>query len=214
MQQLTLVLGNKNYSSWSLRPWLFMRKNGLSFNEKMVWLETPTFKQVLESHGSNGKVPALLDGEIQVWDSLGIIDYLCSSRALTLTWPKDAKLLALARSMSAEMHSGFMALRNELSMDTRLKRSYQIKDPDCQKDIDRIISLWQLALRSGHREGSWLFGEFSVADAMFAPVVFRLNSNSIKVPAEVARYIEFVLRDDDVVSWVEAAREEVVLPGH
>ncbi len=214
MNDLTLIIGNKNYSSWSLRPWLFMRKNALCFEEKIIWFDTPTFKDEVAPYGSNGTVPALFDGQRQVWDSLAIIEYLINTRELKYTWPKDGECLALARSMAAEMHSSYGALRNALSMDTRLNIAYEITDQNCQSDVDRIVYLWQRALHMKNAEGAWLFGQFSVVDAMFAPVIFRFNSYSVKVPLAIQSYMDFVLGDVDVKDWVHAARDEVVLQDH
>ena len=214
MSALTLVIGNKNYSSWSLRPWLFMRKNKLDFKEQIVWLDSPTFKTEVAPFGSNGTVPALLDGDLQIWDSMAIIDYLISTQSLSFNWPQHKACYALARSMSAEMHSGYAALRAHLSMDTRLKTPYQVQDVALQNDIDRINYLWSKALGSHNKKGNWLFGEFSAVDAMFAPVVFRFDSYSIKVSKSIRTYMDTVLSDEDVMAWVEAARDEVVLENH
>ncbi len=215
MSKLKLIIGNKNYSSWSLRPWLFMRKNTLDFAEQIIWLDTPTFQQEVQPFGSNGTVPALVDDKLQVWDSLAIIDYLIDTQKLQYTWPQDKAQRALARSMSAEMHSGYSALRSQLSMDIRLRKAYKTSDVHLQGDIDRIISLWTQAFSMRDQQaGGWLFGGFSAADAMLVPVVFRFDSYSIPVPSQVRAYMDHCLADEDVRQWVDDGKDEVVLPDH
>jgi len=208
MNTRTLVIGNKNYSSWSLRPWFFLRKNNIEFKEQQLWLDAPEFRPAIAQYGSGGKVPVLLDSGIQVWDSLAIIEYSIDRFGCDTCWPTDIEQRAHARSIVCEMHSGFPALRAECPMDIR-ERHERILSEAAQADISRICTVWTQALTMSGNQGRWLYGEFSVADAMFAPVVFRLLSFGIKTDPLIQAYIDFVLDDDILAEWVGDAYAEI-----
>ena len=208
----TLLIGNKNYSSWSLRPWLLLHAFGVPFTEKRYVFDTPEFAAEIQSRkfSPNGKVPVLLDGGIVVWDSLAMSEYLAERHAAM--WPVDATARAHARCACAEMHSGFQAMRNSMPMNVR--RSYPIATPaeDVQKDIDRLQALWTEARGKFGAAGPFLYGEFSVADAYFAPVVFRFNTYAVKMSPVVADYVKALLAHPSMQQWIadSAAEKEVV----
>lgn len=209
MPALHLIVANRNYSSWSLRPWLLLRKLGVAFEETTVLLQTEDFKQQVTRYSPAGKVPVLLDGELVIWDSLAIMEYLAED--YPQAWPEDKAVRALARSISAEMHSGFMALRNKMPMNCRAEGRTIPHDDAMDKDIERIQAIWtECRLRYG-RSGPWLFGEFSIADAMFAPVVFRFNTYGIECQGLAGEYLQMVLQDEDVQVWLHAAQQELAV---
>lgn len=207
MSEFTLVIGNKNYSSWSLRAWLWMRHLQLDFEERLVRLyqqETPLH---LEGLFSDTRVPVLIHRDLEVWDSLAILEYVSAlfpEKAL----PAGVEAHAVMRSLCAEMHSGFPNLRNELPMNCRReRRSIELSDA-CKAEVKRIEALWQYAQNYSDHHGHWLFGSFSMADAMFAPVVFRLDRYGVEVDAGSRAYIERMLAHPAMLEWVEASRAE------
>ena len=208
----TLLIGNKNYSSWSLRPWLLLHAFGVPFTEQRYLFDTPKFAAEIQSRkrSPNGKVPVLIDGEIVVWDSLAMSEYL-AERHVDM-WPSDAVARSHARCACAEMHSGFQAVRNWMPMNVR--RSYPIAVPreDVQKDIDRLQGLWTEARDKFGGEGPFLYGKFSVADAYFAPVVFRFNTYGVTQNLVVSEYVEAMLAHPSMQQWLadSAAEREVV----
>ena len=203
----TLVIGNKNYSSWSLRPWIFLRKNDIPFDEEQLWLDEPDFKPRVNRYNSGGKVPVLLDRGRQVWDSLAIIEYAIEHFDCRYGWPESDELRAHARSSVCEMHSSFPVLRAECPMDIRSKHEVELSDAAAQ-DIQRVCELWTQALAlSGSGQG-WLYGDFSVADAMFIPVVFRFDSYAVEVTARIREYMDFVIAEESLAEWIAAARQE------
>jgi len=207
MTDRTLVIGNKNYSSWSLRPWLFLRKNGITFKEQQLWLDEPEFAPAIATHPSGGKVPLLLDEGGAVWDSLAIIETAIDRYECQYGWPSDPAQRAHARSICCEMHSSFAALRAQCPMDIR--RAYTLTLSDAtQKDIARIIEVWSQALQLSGNQGRWLYGDFSAADAMFAPVVFRFRSLALTAPPQIQSYMEYVLADSILSEWISAAQLE------
>lgn len=207
MNARTLVIGNKNYSSWSLRPWLFLRKNNIDFVEKQLWLDVPEFKTEVRKYGSGGKVPVLIDSGVEVWDSLAIIEHSIDRFACEACWPADIVQRAHARSIAYEMHSGFAALREACPMDIRGRHHVEPSNA-LQADIQRICTIWTQALEMSGSNGHWLYGVFSPADAMFAPVVFRFNSFGIKLSPIVQAYIDFVLADPVLAEWIRDAHAE------
>lgn len=207
MNDLTLVIGNKNYSSWSLRPWLFLMKNQLQFTEKQLWLDEPEFKFDVAVYGSGGKVPVLMDGEEAIWDSLAIIETAIDRYDCRYGWPEAPRMRAHARSAACEMHSGFMALREQCDMDVRGSHRKALSAATLA-DIERISHLWEQALDLSGDSTRWLYGDFSVADAMFAPVVSRFHSYGVSVSSAVQRYMDFALADSDFSIWIENARLE------
>ena len=208
----TLLIGNKNYSSWSLRPWLLLHAFGVPFTEQRYLFDTPEFAAEIQSRkrSPNGKVPVLIDGEIVVWDSLAMSEYL-AERHVDM-WPSDAVARSHARCACAEMHSGFQPVRNWMPMNVR--RSYPIAVPreDVQKDIDRLQGLWTEARDKFGGEGPFLYGKFSVADAYFAPVVFRFNTYGVTQNLVVSEYVEAMLAHPSMQQWLadSAAEREVV----
>jgi glutathione S-transferase len=207
MNSRTLIIGNKNYSSWSLRAWLFLRKNNIEFAEKQLWLDVPEFKSSISQYGSGGKVPVLRDSGIEVWDSLAIIEYSIDRFGCESCWPVDANWRAHARSIVCEIHSSFPAMREECPMDIRCRHEITLSD-DAQEDINRVCEIWTQALEMSGKQGRWLYGDFSPADAMFAPVVFRFSGYGVKVSPLIQAYVDFVLADDVLGDWMsDAARE-------
>lgn len=207
MSNRILVIGNKNYSSWSLRPWLFLRKNAIAFEEQQLWLDEPEFEPAIAAYPSGGKVPLLLDGDVAAWDSLAIIESAIDRYDCPYAWPTDPVQRAHARSICCEMHSSFMALRAACPMDIR--SSYHLKSYEsAQNDIQRILEIWAQALQLSGDQGRWLYGDFSAADAMFAPVVFRFRSLGLATSAPLTAYREYVLADRVLNEWIAAAEQE------
>lgn len=182
---LRLYIGNKNYSSWSMRPWLAMRHAGIVFEELTIALFEDGYKQRISAISPSGRVPCLVDGEITVWDSLAILEYLADSRSDL--WPADAAPRARARSACAEMHSGFSALRDAMPMNLRARLPGRGRRPEVAADIRRMVALWTECRRRDGAGGPFLFGRFSNADAMFAPVVWRFLTYSVEVDTAEAR---------------------------
>ncbi len=208
MSELTLIIGNKNYSSWSLRPWLFMKHAGIPFGEKHIALYTSTSRNELEPYHSNYKVPVLIDGDLVVWDSLAILEYIAERYPDSHGWPEDAKARAIARSISAEMHSSFVNLRSELPMNCRRQYS-DIKVSDAaQRDIERIRELWCVCRGRYGGDDVWLFDKFCIADAMYAPVALRFASYGISLSGTEASYVQSILKHRYIIEWMEAGRRE------
>lgn len=209
---LTLVIGNKNYSSWSMRPWMALKGAGIPFNEVFIPLYTgDADKKRILSFTRSGKVPALIDGDVTVWDSLAIIEYLAEKFPDAGLWPKDVAARAHARSISAEMHSGFMPLRNECGMNIHRPVGARTLSDDAQANIARIQQIWtECRERYGH-QGPYLFGAFGAADAMFAPVVHRFRTYAIEVRPPVRAYMETMLADPAFAEWTEAALAETLV---
>jgi len=201
-----LILGNKNYSSWSLRGWLALRKAGIEFNEHPISLFTPEGDAQLTDETPAGLVPVLVDGETTVWESLAIAEYAAEHNPAL--WPQDAGARAWARSMAAEMHAGFTALRHALPMNCRARDRRVELDAATRQDVERIQRLWCDCRIKHGADGPWLFGTFSVADAMYAPVASRFATYGIDGPATVSDYVITVLTDPDVSEWYAAARDE------
>jgi glutathione S-transferase len=200
-----LYIGNKNYSSWSLRPWVLMRELGIGFNEKLVPFAEPDQPNRFTAFSPTGKVPCLVDGATTVWDSLAITEYL--AEAFPMVWPRDAKARAWARCASAEMHSGFGALRDVCSMNCGIRVRIAAFPDGVLRDMARIDALWSEGVsRFG---GPYLGGpRFTAVDAFFAPVVFRIQTFSVPVSESSARYMECLLGLTAMRSWYEAALRE------
>jgi len=209
----TLHIGNKNTSSWSLRPWLAMRMAGIPFEEAPIRLQTPETKARILQFSPSGKVPALRieeDGTSQtVWDSLAICETLAERHPDARLWPENAAARAHARSVVAEMHSGFPNLRRALSMDIAARLPTPALDDQVQADIARIIAIWTSALDVHEGQGGFLFGAFSLADAFFAPVVTRFETYGIHLPAIAQAYGQRVLALAPMREWVAAAKADV-----
>lgn len=202
----TLVIGNKNYSSWSLRPWLAARHAGIEFDEIRIPLYTPDAAAQIQQYSPSGKVPVWREGEFAVWDSLAICEYL-AERSPAL-WPTDATARAVARSVSAEMHSGFVALRTNMTMNARARGRRVAVTPEIAADIDRIAAIWTDCRHRFGAGGPWLFGAFSIADAMFGPVVLRFVPYGVSRPGAVDDYVATWMADPHLQAWIAAAEQE------
>ena len=197
---MILVIGNKNYSSWSLRPWVAMKALGIAFEEKRIPLDQPNTQQEILKHNPAGKVPCLVDGANVVWDSLAILEYLAEKRAEL--WPSDPAARARARSVSAEMHSGFVNLRTHMPMNVRNRYPGKGRNPDVDADIARIDAIWSAAKKP------LLFGAFSAADAMFAPVAFRFRTYEPPLSAAARAYLQALLALPAMQEWSAASGRE------
>jgi glutathione S-transferase len=206
MNKPLLVIGNKNYSSWSLRAWLMLKHASVDFEELRIALQVPGYQLKLSYFSPSGKVPAYRDGELTVWDTLSIAEYLYES--YPDLWPADRAARAIARSISAEMHSGFTALRSAMPMNIRGRGRHVATTPEIDADITRIRNIWRdlRTLYSG--TGPWLFGDYCIADAMFAPVVFRFLTYRIFEEGVVDEYMKTVMRDPFMQEWVKASELE------
>jgi glutathione S-transferase len=209
---LQLVIGNKNYSSWSMRPWLALRANDIAFDEVFIPLYTgEADKQRILSFTRSGKVPALLDGDVTIWDSLAIIEYVAERFAEAQLWPQDRASRAHARSISAEMHSGFAALRNECGMNLRRPVGAIPLSAAARADIARIQQIW-IECRERHgKSGPFLFGAFGGADAMFAPVVHRFRTYAVEVAPQVRDYMEAMMSLPAFQEWTSAGLAETLV---
>jgi glutathione S-transferase len=196
VSDLALLIGNKNYSSWSLRPWVALRHSGLPFSEERVAMDRPEFAERVRRWSPAGRVPVLRHGERMIWDSLAICEYLAETFPEKSLWPRDPDLRARARAVSAEMHSGFQALRSQMPMNIRVERK-AAPTPELAADLARIREIFAAA------RGPFLFGEFSIADAMFAPVAFRFATYGVS-----DRYAESLLRTPALREWADAAARE------
>lgn len=203
---LSLYIGNKNYSSWSLRPWLLMRALEIPFVEHRLSLFTDEFKSTLARYSPVGRVPVLVDDDFSVWDSLAIAEYLAERFPDRGVWPREFKARARARSICAEMHSGFGALRSQLPMNLEAHLPGKGWNADVQKDVDRLIAMWSELL--GAHGGPFLFGAFNAADAFFAPVVTRLQTYGIELPALAQHYCEAVRAVPAMLAWTAEALTE------
>jgi glutathione S-transferase len=201
---MQLIIGNKNYSSWSLRPWIAMKVHGLPFDEERIPLYAPGSKEKILRHSPAGKVPILKDGATTVWDSLAILEYLAERNPRL--WPRDAAERARARSIAAEMHAGFAKLREHMSMNVRKRYPGKGRTPEVLADIARITAIWADA------RGPFLFGEFTAADAMYAPVVLRFRTYAVEGPNR--SYMDAMLKLPAMREWIEASeREPESIPG-
>jgi glutathione S-transferase len=208
---LKLIIGNKAYSSWSLRGWLAAKQSGLPFEEMVVPLydaEWDRRRSGDEFTPSSGKVPILWDGDVVVWDSLAIVEYLNEKSGGTHFWPADDAARAMARSMAAEMHSGFAALRRKHSMNVRQVFPPSRPDDDVVADLTRIMELWAQARARFGGEGQFLFGDFGAADIMYAPVVTRIVTYGLQVARFATGYMDAVLHHPFMQDWIAAAQEE------
>jgi glutathione S-transferase len=203
----TLVIANKLYSSWSLRPWLLMKQLGLAFDEIVIPLDLPTTKAEVLKHSPAGKVPILIDGDVTVWETLAIMEYLGDGPGAPV-WPGDLKARAMARSISAEMHAGFSALRSACPMN--LGKKYQKRDRGeaVARDVARFEDIVAQARGRFGQGGPFLFGAFSAADAMFAPLATRLDTYSIPLREETRAYVDAILALPAFREWLAAALKE------
>jgi glutathione S-transferase len=210
MSDLTLIIGNKNYSSWSLRPFLALKKTGQPFGEEVIVLRQPDTRAKILSHSGGGKVPVLKHGEIVVWETLAICEYLAETFPAARLWPDDRAARAHARAVSNEMHAGFRAMRDNMPMDIRSDRRHESRAHLAQDDIARVTAIWTEARdRWGARDGRpFLYGDFTIADAMFAPVVTRFRTYGVKPGAIAERYMQALLTWPGFLAWEAAAKRE------
>jgi len=208
-----LYIGNKNYSSWSLRPWLLMKHFGIPFREHMVSVAGRDYNPALKPLAGNARVPSLHDDGFQVWESIAIAEYL--AERFPAMWPADAKARARARSISAEMHAGFAKLRTAMPMNLKLKLKGKPPTPEVQRDIDRVIEIWEEArTQFATADGPYLFGAFSVADAMFAPIAWRFHVYNVALPPVAAAYRDALLVHPAMIEWYEAGIRESEAHAH
>ncbi|MDB9312463.1 glutathione S-transferase family protein [Spirulina sp. CS-785/01] len=212
MSQLTLVIGNKNYSSWSLRSWLAMKQARLDFQEVRILLDTHKTHQEIRQYSPSGRVPVLLHDKMRIWESLAICEYVAETLAPQL-WPSDPNAKAVARSVSAEMHAGFADLRRSMPMDCRSRFPGMGMNPSVQADINRIIEIWRHCRQTFGQGGDFLFGDFSIADAMFAPVISRFVTYDVPLDPISGAYARAVWELPAMQDWLyEASQEVEVIP--
>ncbi|MBU0901329.1 MAG: glutathione S-transferase family protein [Gammaproteobacteria bacterium] len=205
---LTLVIGDKTYSSWSLRAALALELSGAPYSEQLIALNRPETRAQILQHSPTGKVPLLITDEGIIWDSLAISEYLAECFPAAQLWPQERAARALARSACAEMHSGFVALRSHLPMDLKRNQALAEIPADAMADIQRICALWAECRQRFAQAGGFLFGQPSLADAFFAPVAARLRSYQVALPAEAAAYVETIYQWPAFQRWYQAAQEE------
>jgi glutathione S-transferase len=206
MAEFTLVIGNKNYSSWSLRPWMLLRHLGLPFDELQIVLSQPDTQAQIARHSPAGRVPVLRHGELTLWESIAIGEYLCELTGRG--WPREPAARALARVVSAEMHAGFGALRNQWPMNARATGRRTPMTAELAADIRRIDALWCDIRHRFGAHGPWLFGDYSLADAMYAPVALRFRSYGATLSAPAQAYLDTTLADAPLRQWLADAELE------
>ncbi len=205
---MQLIIGNKNYSSWSLRPWLLLTHHKLPFEEIRIALDQADTQTKLAQYTDAGKLPVLLDAELTVWDSLAICEYVSERYLDGKGWPADSVARAQARACCAEMHAGFPQIRGQLPMNCRATGRQVPLDAALRREIARIEQIWSIYPETCSASGPWLFGEFSIADCMFAPVVFRFNTYGVEVSEPATRYMNLVLGHEAIQAWHEQAIAE------
>jgi glutathione S-transferase len=205
---LTLVIGSKRWSSWSLRPWLALKQAGIPFKEVLIHLRQPDTRARILEYCPTGKVPVLIDGRETVWDSLAILDYAALRFPDAKLWPTELSAYALAKSISAEMHSGFAAIRRELSMDIGAERPTPGLSDEVQGELDRLQAIWRDARTRFGGAGPFLFGRFTNADAMYAPVATRLRTYQVAVDPVSLAYMNTMLALPAMKEWYRAAVKE------
>ncbi|MCK9777160.1 glutathione S-transferase family protein [Pseudomonas syringae] len=205
---LHLIIGDKRYSSWSLRPWLVLEMTGASFTDQVIRLNQPDTRANILKYSPTGKVPALQCEHGTIIDSLAICEYLVERFPDAGLWPSDIAARAQARSACAQMHSGFVSLRSNMPMDLRQDQALEVIPVDTQNDIDRIVELWAECRTAAAESGPFLFGKLSIADAFFAPVAIRLRSYRVELPEEALKYIETIYQWPAFKRWQQAGLEE------
>lgn len=205
MAEFTLYIGDKNISSWSLRAWLAIKQTKCDFKEIHIPLDKPDTHEKILRHSPSGKVPALCHGELMVWDSLAICEYLAECFPEAQLWPKDKTARAIARAVSAEMHSGFPALRQQLPMNINADISQHTIKAEAENDIKRIITIWENYIEKFGSKSGYLFGNFCIADIMFTPVVTRFNTYHVPLTKVASHYAKLIMSRQDVKQWYSAA---------
>jgi glutathione S-transferase len=210
---MRLILGNKNYSSWSMRPWMAMKVTGVPFEEEVISLNAPDFKPRLLQVSGTGKVPTLIDGEVHVWETLAIIEYLAEKFPAASLWPVNTQARAHARAIANEMHAGFLPLRRHLPMNVwRPVRARELP-PEVAANVERIDAMWTDCRARFGNGGPFLFGTFTAADAMYAPIVSRFHTYAVAVGPASHAYMDAVMSLPAWREWDAAARKETwVLP--
>lgn len=213
MPNATLIIGNKNYSSWSLRGWLALKQAGIDFDEVLVDLGDPDYKRQLRSHSKAAKVPVLIHDGQEIWDTTAIIEYLAETVPSAGLWPADKAARAKARSISAEMHAGFSALRGAMPMNIRASHPGRGREPGVMEDIQRIAEIWRDCRSEAADKGDFLFGGWSAADAMFAPVASRFRTYAVELDDIGQRYADAVLSSALFKAWeADALKERSIVP--
>lgn len=208
---LKLVIGDKNFSSWSMRPWVVLKAFGIPFDEILIHLDRDDTTRNIAEYSAAGRVPVLLADDITVWDSLAICEYLADLYPAHNLWPQDQAARAIARSVCAEMHSGFTALRKDMSMNIKAKLPGEGRSIGAQADIGRISEIWEDCL-ANHGAHQFLFGDFSIADAFYAPVVMRFNTYAVSLAPALQAYVERVTAHPAVAEWIRDALAEPERP--
>jgi glutathione S-transferase len=208
MSELTLIVASKNYSSWSLRPYLALAHTGQPFREVLIALDEPDTAANIAKYSPSGRLPALRHGPIAIWDSLAICEYLAETFPEARLWPQEREARAVARSVVAEMHSGFSNLRQNMTMDIRARKPGQGRAPGVAEDIARIQALWNDCRARFGQGGPFLFGHFTIADAFYAPVVTRFVTYDVELDAVSRAYRDTILELPALKTWTEAARSE------
>ncbi len=208
MSTLTLVIGDKNLSSWSMRAWLALKRTGADFQEILIPLDQADTKSRILEHSPSGRVPLLRHGEVVVWDSLAICEHLAEAFPEARLWPADPAARATARAVSSEMHSGFQALRTHMPMNLRASLPAPLDAPGLVEDIERVTTLWEECRARAADAGRFLFGGFTVADAFFAPVVSRFRTYGVAPGGGAGAYMEAVWSEPVVREWADAALAE------
>ena len=204
---MRLIIGNKNYSSWSLRAWLLLDAFNLNYDEEVVSLAKPNLSRRLRVYSASARVPVLRDGDLAIWDSLAICEYINDAYLDGKAWPDDPKTRALARAVSAEMHSGFQALRNEMPMNCRARRYVELSDA-AKTDVARVDQIWSEYAQVDSQGDMRLFGQFSVADCFFAPVVMRFTTYDPEVSLLARSYLRSMKEHPSLQRWVADALKE------
>ncbi|SER70779.1 glutathione S-transferase [Pseudomonas sp. NFACC02] len=205
---LHLIIGDKRYSSWSMRPWLVLEMIGAPFTDQVIRLNQADTDRLIREHSSSGKVPALKCDHGTIVDSLAICEYLAELFPKANVWPADTAARAQARSACAQMHSGFMGLRSNLPMDLRRDEALEVIPVEAQADIERVIELWAECRTASKDGGPFLFGKPGIVDAFFAPVAVRLRTYRVELPADAAAYVETIYQWPAFQRWEQAGLEE------
>ncbi len=212
MSPLTLVVGSRNYSAWSLRAWMVLRHLGLEFTEQQIPLDTPEFESEIGKFSPTRRVPVLVHGDLIVWESIAICEY-ASELAGGRGWPAEPGLRAIARALTSEMHAGFSALRNACPMNARATGRRVPMTPALAQDLRRVDAIWSGCRRDHGERGPWLFGDFSIADAMFAPVALRVRTYGLPLSSLATRYYDTMLADPHLLEWIaDSCRDTQVIP--
>ena len=201
-----LIIGNKNYSSWSLRAWLILAKSGIEYKEIRVPLNVAGYQEQLLKYSPTAKVPVYIEDDLVIWDSLAIAEYFAERYSNLM--PQDFKQRAMMRSLAAEMHSGFISLRSLMPMNCRAKNRRVEFTKGLTNDIKRVQAIWNSCKNQNSQPGYWLLGNFTIVDAMYAPVVFRFKTYGVQCDPIATEYMNWVLQDPDIQRWYEAAKNE------